>query len=94
MIRARRGGLIALTMVCCTMIGGAAAADGRNSTRKPPDSVQTYGLHDKGCLEWTDSCVNCIRAGSKGDFSCSNIGIACQPKPVECLKRSVEKKAQ
>jgi hypothetical protein len=90
----RRSGLNALAMVCCIAIGGAAVADERNSRQKPPDSVQTYGLHDKECLEWTDTCVNCIRAGSKGDFSCSNIGVACQPKPVECLKRAVEKKAQ
>jgi hypothetical protein len=53
--------------------------------------VQAYGRQDKDCLEWNDTCVNCVRAQSRGDYSCSNIGIACQPKEVRCMRRADEK---
>jgi hypothetical protein len=53
--------------------------------------VQSYGRHHKHCLEWNDTCVNCVRDQSGGDYSCSNIGIACQPQIVKCVKRVDEK---
>jgi len=37
-----------------------------------------------GCEEWTDRCVTCRR--DAGKITCSNIGIACQPKAVECVR--------
>jgi len=55
------------------------------------DWAQAYGRQDKDCLEWNDTCVNCVRAQSGGDYSCSNIGIACQPKEVRCIRRGDEK---
>jgi len=56
-----------------------------------PDWVQSYGDHNKGCLEWTDTCVNCVRAQSGDNYSCPNIGIAYEPKEVRCVKGSDEK---
>ena len=53
--------------------------------------VHSYGRHNKDCLEWTDNCVKCARNQSGGDYSCSNIGIACQPEEVKCVKRTIEK---
>ena len=53
--------------------------------------VQGYGRHNKDCLEWTDTCVKCARNQSGADYSCSNIGIACQPEEVRCVKRTIEK---
>jgi hypothetical protein len=53
--------------------------------------AQAYGRQDKDCLEWSDTCVICVRAQSGGDYSCSNIGIACQPKEVRCMRRADEK---
>jgi hypothetical protein len=53
--------------------------------------VHKYGQTNKACLVWTDSCVNCSRDGPGETFSCSNIGIACQPKEVECVKHADEK---
>jgi hypothetical protein len=38
-----------------------------------PDWVQEYGSRNKDCLEWSDTCVNCVRAQSGENFSCSNI---------------------
>lgn len=37
-----------------------------------------------GCAEWSDRCVACKR--DAGKVACSNIGIACQPQAVECLR--------
>jgi hypothetical protein len=48
-------------------------------------SVHGYGDIEKACLEWTDSCRTCRRAGDT--VTCSNIGIACQPKPITCVRR-------
>jgi hypothetical protein len=55
------------------------------------DWMQSYGEHNKDCLEWTNTCVNCVRDQSSKNFSCSNIGIACQPKEVSCVRRADEK---
>jgi len=55
------------------------------------DWVQSYGRHHKRCLEWNDTCVNCVRDQFGSDYSCSNIGIACQPQRVKCVKRVNEK---
>jgi hypothetical protein len=53
--------------------------------------IQGYGLHDKGCLEWTDMCVSCLRPQTGSDYSCSNIGIACQPEKIRGVRRAPEK---
>jgi hypothetical protein len=37
-----------------------------------------------GCAAWTDRCVICQRDGGK--ITCSNIGIACQPQAIECVR--------
>ena len=37
-----------------------------------------------GCAVWTDRCVTCQR--DAGNISCSNIGIACQPQAVVCVR--------
>jgi hypothetical protein len=38
-----------------------------------------------GCVVWTDRCVICQR--DSGVVACSNIGIACQPQPLMCLRQ-------
>ena len=43
---------------------------------------------DPDCLAWTDSCVNCTRSEAGQSFTCSNIGISCQPKQVVCTSRA------
>jgi hypothetical protein len=68
----------------------AAPAD-RKLDQTSNEWVQSYGRRNKDCLEWNDTCVNCVRAQSGGDYSCSNIGIACQPKEVRCVMRAGEK---
>jgi hypothetical protein len=48
-------------------------------------SIQAYGNQDSSCLVWTDGCRNCDRTDNGP--SCSNIGIACQPGPIQCTRR-------
>ena len=52
--------------------------------------LRGYGRNDISCLEWSDSCVTCRRDQPSAEYSCSNIGIACQPKNVQCLRRGEE----
>jgi hypothetical protein len=54
-------------------------------------SIQAYGDKNKLCQEWTDACRTCTRPES-GHASCSNIGIACQPKTIGCTRRAEQKK--
>jgi len=72
------------------MVGEAASAE-QTPGQASSDWTQNYGERNKDCLEWTDTCVNCVRAQSGEDFSCSNIGIACQPKDVTCVRLAEEK---
>jgi hypothetical protein len=50
-------------------------------------SVQSYGRDEKDCSEWNDACVTCVRTQSGSGYRCSNIGIACQPGEVRCVRR-------
>jgi hypothetical protein len=50
----------------------------------PPDDPAVQA-HLRGCTVWTDRCVTCEREAA-GRIFCSNIGIACQPQAVECLR--------
>jgi hypothetical protein len=50
----------------------------------PPDDPAVQA-HLRGCTVWTDRCVTCERE-APGRIFCSNIGIACQPQAVECLR--------
>jgi hypothetical protein len=46
-----------------------------------------------GCAVWTDRCIICQRDG--GVIACSNIGIACQPQAMLCLRaEAAEEKKQ
>ena len=48
-------------------------------------SIHSFGDTDKTCLEWTDACRTCLRVANTA--VCPNIGIACQPKPITCVRR-------
>ena len=41
---------------------------------------------DATCLEWTDGCRTCQRPAG-GAAACSNVGIACVPKEMQCTRR-------
>ena len=68
----------------------APELDGPGELSKPGTggSIQS-GM--PGCAVWTDRCVICQRDG--GVIACSNIGIACQPQAMLCLRNeAVEEK--
>ena len=48
--------------------------------------VHNYGDLDRTCTRWTDRCRSCSRDDG-GAIACSNIGIACKPAEVECVRR-------
>jgi hypothetical protein len=82
-------GLLALALM-----GSAVAADLPLKPARPvqpaatpasPAAAKPAGP-DAACLEWTDGCRVCQRAANS-EVSCSNVGIACTPKPEECTRR-------
>ena len=50
------------------------AASATTSPMTPPTAT---------CREWSDGCRSCQRV-TDGEVSCSNVGIACVPKAVQC----------
>lgn len=80
--------LIAMSMTIAVMTIAAdavVAAELAIPSRRPPaDFSMQKG--PRNCARWTDECVNCARGATAGDAPvCSNIGFACQPKPIRCL---------
>jgi hypothetical protein len=86
-----RGSRILMASVAIILMAREAAPGELTPGQASADWTQNYGERNKDCLEWTDTCVNCMRAKSGENFSCSNIGIACQPKDVTCVRRADEK---
>ena len=76
---------LAMITVAAVLLGAGAgvAADLEIPTPPAPDVSVHRG--PPNCSQWTDECVNCSR-GADGDAVCSNIGIACQPRAVRCLR--------
>jgi hypothetical protein len=69
----------------------ASPAPGSPATAAPSSAAQNIPPNDPAvqaripaCAVWTDRCVTCQIADGK--VSCSNIGIACQPQAVVCLR--------
>jgi hypothetical protein len=81
--------LILLLAAAAFLAAGASfAADLKIPPRTAPKDISVHkGPPD--CSRWTDECVNCSRDTEGEAPVCSNIGFACQPKPVRCLSRAV-----
>jgi hypothetical protein len=80
----------ALVFLSTTWSSLAAAEDAGTPQPAPKEqrapfdgSIWTFGDYDKACREWTDGCRGCRRIDST-TIDCSNIGIACQPKSIQC----------
>jgi hypothetical protein len=80
----------------CSPLPGLLSADTVPDTPATPAPASDPAVQASmpGCAEWTDRCVTCQR--DAGQVICSNIGIACQPQAVVCLRPapSEEKPAQ
>ena len=86
--------LFAVIGAASLMLGAGALARAQGpadaSKGESDVSVHSYGRDAKDCLAWTDTCVSCARQQAGADYHCSNIGIACQPKAIECTRRAAE----
>ena len=63
----------------------ALAAEIEIPPRRGHDNVSIQ-QGPSNCSRWTDGCVNCSRENKDDEPVCSNIGIACQPKAITCLR--------
>jgi hypothetical protein len=90
-MRGNKWSMLAGAFTAILLIALEAAPAELTSDQTSNEWVQSYGRHNKDCLEWNDICVNCVRAQSGDDYSCSNVGIACQPKEVRCVRRADKK---
>ena len=60
--------------------------------QRPPAENLSLQKGPPNCSRWTDECVSCMR-GAEGEApSCSNIGIACQPKAIRCIESDAARK--
>jgi hypothetical protein len=71
-----------------TLAASARAQDAQKPAALPPEQASMYGYGDsnKTCAAWTDVCMTCRRA-ENGDPVCPNVGIACQPQPIRCIRQ-------
>ena len=85
---------IAIALMLALAFGGASAQAPRPQPAQDTAeeaSLHGYGDSEKTCQEWTDGCRTCSRSDA-GEPICPNIGIACQPKAITCMRRAEEKK--
>jgi hypothetical protein len=67
---------VALVVVTFAVLAGAFVTPLPAAQDAPPDP---------SCLEWTDSCVVCVRTPT--GQACSTPGIACTQTAPRCLRR-------
>jgi len=84
----------ALTFFLFTAFAGGALADAPGVPRMPKPllekpapaaSMESWGLKNVSCAEWTNACQVCSRDAT-GKPQCSTSGIACTPKAMVCSK--------
>jgi hypothetical protein len=85
---------VAVAMIAVAAVAADAPvspAEGAPASTEPtqvPAAVSTQsGM--PGCVVWTDRCVICQR--EDGAIACSNIGTACQPQAMLCLRAEAAK---
>jgi hypothetical protein len=78
--------VLAIVLAGCN---AAAAADLAIPPRIVPKEISrdiSIRTGPPNCSAWTDDCVNCSRDAKDQPAVCSNIGFACQPKTIRCLR--------
>jgi hypothetical protein len=75
--------MIAVAHAAETLPSADIVPDAPASAAVPPNDPAVQA-HLPGCAVWTDRCVTCQR--DAGKVTCSNIGIACQPEAVVCVR--------
>jgi hypothetical protein len=81
-------GVLAVASFACPYALAQQASE--QETSSPPSRIErhvhNYADFDRACTRWTDRCRSCSRDDG-GAIACSNIGIACKPAEVECVRR-------
>jgi hypothetical protein len=76
------------SLAAAMIVVAAVAADAPVAPTAPglPEAPSGASMQSgiPGCAAWTDRCVVCRRDG--GVIACSNVGIACQPQAMQCLR--------
>jgi hypothetical protein len=76
------------SLAAAMIVVAAVAADAPVTPAAPglpqPPAGASMQSGIPGCAAWTDRCVTCQR--DRGVIACSNIGIACQPQALLCLR--------
>ena len=81
----RRFKLMIVVMATCAGANAALAAELDVPSPGKSKELSIY-VNQPNCSRWTDECVTCTReTDSSAAPVCSNIGIACQPKKIQCL---------
>ena len=75
---------MAVALAAFLAAGASFAAELEIPPRPGPQDISVQ-QGPPNCSRWTDACVNCSRDRPGDAPVCSNIGFACQPKPVRCL---------
>jgi len=85
---------IGILVIAAAMIAAAGAVGAVEAPAPPacapncpagvPSDDPAVQANMPGCAVWTDRCVTCQR--EDGEIACSNIGIACQPQALQCLR--------
>jgi hypothetical protein len=84
--------LMVTLVAMCGLTGSVRTAE--LEIPPPPGAPEEVSMQ-KGppnCNRWTDECVTCTRGADGEAPSCSNIGIACQPKAIRCTGSDPAKK--
>lgn len=74
----------AVALFAFAAFGDARAAELEIPPPRTPQNVSVQ-KGPPNCSRWTDECVNCTRGSGDEPPFCSNIGPACQPKPIRCV---------
>jgi hypothetical protein len=75
-------------LLCAVVLGAAGLSLAADLPLKPeqpatPAASSPMTPPTATCREWSDGCRSCQRAPD-GEVSCSNVGIACLPKAMQC----------
>ena len=76
--------LILLTLAAALAATGVRAAELEIPPPGKPKELSVY-VNQPNCMRWTDECVTCTGGVDGKGPTCSNIGIACQPKAIRCI---------
>ncbi len=80
------------TLAAAMIVVAAVSGDAPVTSPELPEATAGASVQSgiPGCAAWTDRCVTCQREG--GAIACSNIGFACQPQALQCVRAEVEEK--